>query len=303
MEFKEQLKKEVEMIEDILSGYLPEEKGLQKTVLEAMNYSVNGGGKRLRPMLLLESFRLFGGKEEDVHPFMAALEMIHSYSLVHDDLPALDDDDYRRGRLTTHREYGEDMAILAGDALLNYAYEICADAIVAAQDEGGRKRAARAFQILSKKAGIYGMVGGQTVDVEQEGGILSKAVLDFIHALKTGALIEAAMMMGGVLAGADEREVAVLEQAAADIGKAFQIQDDILDVVSTTEELGKPVGSDEKNGKTTYVSLVGLEEAKHLVKTLSEAGIGKLKGLCQERNLPENKFLEELLVTLIHRRK
>lgn len=303
MEFKEQLKNEVNMIEDILSGYLPREEGLQKTVLEAMNYSVNGGGKRLRPMLLLESFRLFGGKEQDAYPFMAALEMIHSYSLVHDDLPALDDDDYRRGRLTTHREFGEDMAILAGDALLNYAYEICADAIVAAGDEEGRKRAARAFQILSKKAGIYGMVGGQTVDVEQEGGILSKAVLDFIHALKTGALIEAAMMMGGVLAGADEREAALLEQAAAGIGKAFQIQDDILDVTSTTEVLGKPVGSDEKNGKNTYVSLVGLEEAKRLVEELSEAGIRKLKELCRERSLPENEFLEELLITLIHRTK
>lgn len=303
MEFKEQLKQEVTMIEDILSGYLPKEEGLQKTVLEAMNYSVNGGGKRLRPVLLLESLRMFGGKEEAAYPFMAALEMIHSYSLVHDDLPALDDDDYRRGRLTTHREFGEDMAILAGDALLNYAYEICADAIVSAENEESRKRSARAFQILSKKAGIYGMVGGQTVDVEQEGGILSREVLDFINALKTGALIEAAMMMGGVLAGAEDGEVAVLEQAAADIGKAFQIQDDILDVVSTTEELGKPVGSDEKNGKNTYVSLVGLEEAKRLVKELSESGIGKLKGLCQERNLPENVFLEELLVTLIHRRK
>lgn len=301
--FEDTLKEKVAETEAIIQSFLPEETGLQSTVLEAMNYSVLAGGKRLRPLFVKEVYEMLGGTEEKVHPFMAAIEMIHSYSLVHDDLPALDDDDYRRGRLTTHREYGEDMAILAGDGLLNYAYEICSHAIVKETELESMKRAAKAFQILASKAGIYGMVGGQTVDVEREGEVLSKEILDFINELKTGALIEAAMMMGAVLAGATEEEVIQIEKGASAIGKAFQIQDDVLDVVSTTEVLGKPVGSDEKNGKNTYVRLVGLEEAKKLVADLSEEGIACFTTVCHNRGKELPEFFNQLLLALINREK
>lgn len=248
---KEQLPKKIEQIENMIYPFLPEEKGLQKTVLTAMNYSVKAGGKRLRPMLMLETYRMFGGEDLSViEPFMAAIEMIHTYSLIHDDLPALDNDDLRRGLPTAHVKFGEAMAILAGDALLNYAFETASKAFCGdAQDI----TTAKAMQILAKKPGIYGMIGGQTVDVEEENKEISFDTLMYIHNNKTAALIECAMMIGAVLAGASEDETATIEKIANKVGIAFQIEDDILDVVSTSETLGKPAGSDEKNGKNTYV--------------------------------------------------
>ena len=263
-------------IEEILARYLPEETGMQKTVLEAMNYSVTAGGKRIRPRMMEASYRLFGGRGPEIEPFMAALEMIHSYSLVHDDLPAMDNDTLRRGKPTTWSAYGEAMGILAGDALLTYAFETCAKAFAQTEHPG---RVGRSMGILAEKAGISGMVGGQAVDVELTGQPVSREQLDFIYRLKTGALLEAALMIGAVLAGATEGQVRQMEQIAADIGMAFQIQDDILDVTSTQEELGKPIGSDERNQKTTYVTLEGLDAARAEVRRLSERAIASLETL------------------------
>ncbi len=294
MNFKEELQRRTKEIEEIIKEYLPEETGFQKTVLEAVNYSVLAGGKRLRPMLMQETFRMFGGEGKLVHPFMAAIEMIHTYSLVHDDLPAMDNDEYRRGKKTTHAVYGEAMGILAGDGLLNLAFETAAETFSMETSP----RTARALQILARKAGIYGMIGGQVVDVESEGRPLSREKLDFIYRLKTSALIEASMLIGAVLAGASEEEASAIESVAGDVGLAFQIQDDILDVTSTLEVLGKPIHSDDKNNKTTYVTLEGLEKAKEDVEKISERALATLESL-QYRN----EFLEELIRMLITREK
>ena len=296
MNFKEEQAKRVEAIEKILKKYLPAQEGHQKVIMEAMEYSVMAGGKRLRPMLMQETYKLFGGEGELVEPFMAAIEMIHTYSLVHDDLPAMDDDDYRRGRKTTHVVYGEAMGILAGDALLNFAFETAAKAFT--MFPGKSLEIGKALQVLAGKAGIYGMIGGQVVDVASAGNSISKDVLDFIYELKTSALIESSMMIGAILAGADEADVQTIEKIAKNVGIAFQIQDDILDVTSTVEELGKPIHSDEKNEKTTYVTLVGLEKAKEYVENISMEAI-ELLGTFKTGD----SFLEELLKALIHRKK
>lgn len=295
MEIKSELKKRVSEIEKILEQYLPEENGYQKTVLKAMNYSVRAGGKRLRPMLMQEFYKLFGGNSKVIEPFMAAIEMIHTYSLVHDDLPAMDNDLYRRGKKTTHAVYGEAMGILAGDALLNFAYETIASSFLL---EPENSNIGRAFLVLSKKAGIYGMVGGQTVDVESEGQAIEAEKLNFIYRLKTSALLEASMMVGAILAGAGEEELKVVESLAGKVGLAFQIQDDILDETSTLEVLGKPIGSDKKNQKTTYVTLFGVEKSEREVERLTMEAMEELKSLSGE-----NRFLSELLLYLIHREK
>ena len=294
MDFQLELRNRVADIEQIIKKYLPQEEGLQRTVIEAMNYSVMVGGKRLRPMLMKETFKLFGGDAEVIEPFMAAIEFIHTYSLVHDDRPALDNDEYRRGKKTTHAVYGEAMGILAGDALLNYAFETATKALELELSAN----TAKALQVLASKAGIYGMIGGQVVDVESENKKVSMETVKFIHELKTGALIESAMLIGAILGGATEEEQASIQQIALNIGFAFQIQDDILDVTSSTEELGKPVGSDEKNQKSTYVGLKGLEQAKQDVEVLSNRAIAELQALPNR-----NTFLEELIRELIKRRK
>ena len=294
MNFKEEYTDRVEKIEKILKKYLPEKEGYQRTIMEAMEYSLMAGGKRLRPMLMWESYRLFGGEGAAIEPFMAAIEMIHTYSLVHDDLPAMDNDEYRRGRKTTHIVYGEDMGILAGDALLNYAFETACRAFE--EESEHALRIGKALKILADKAGIYGMIGGQVVDVQESGKAVSGEVLDFIYRLKTSALIEASMMAGAVLAGAEEGQVSRMEQIAGKIGLAFQIQDDILDVTSTEEVLGKPIHSDEKNQKTTYVTLLGIEQAQKKVEELSNEAIALL-----HQFTGENAYLERLLIQLIHR--
>lgn len=295
METEREIALRVEQIEEIIKKYLPEEKGYQKSVIEAMNYSILAGGKRLRPMLMQETYRLFGGKSAVIEPFMAAIEMIHTYSLVHDDLPAMDNDEYRRGRKTTHVVYGEACGILAGDGLLNYAFETALEAF---SIEPENQNIAKALKVLATKAGIYGMIGGQTVDVEYSGKPLDKDRLDFIYRLKTGALLEASMLIGAILAGATKNEQKVIEQTAADLGLAFQIQDDILDVTSTQEILGKPIGSDEKNQKTTYVTLEGLEKAKTDVEEISRTAVARLESL-----VVKNEFLVRLMLYLIHREK
>jgi len=295
MDIKKEIAEHTSQVEEIIKKYLPEETGYQKTVMEAMNYSFLAGGKRLRPMLMQETYRLFGGTSDIIEPFMAAIEMIHTYSLIHDDLPAMDNDDYRRGRKTTHVVYGEAMGILAGDALLNFAFETACKGLM---QEVGNPAVARAVQILAQKAGIYGMLGGQVVDVESEGQPLEREKLDFIYDLKTGALIEASMLIGAVLAGASEKEQQVILQVAKDVGLAFQIQDDILDVTSDIETLGKPIGSDEKNHKTTYVTIRGLAQAQKDVEEISERALEGVASLSEE-----NVFLNELIRYLIHRKK
>jgi geranylgeranyl diphosphate synthase type II len=294
--FQEGLGERIRQIETLLKAFLPKAEGPQKVIMEAMEYSLMAGGKRLRPMLMQEAYRLCGGRGKVVEPFMAAIEMIHTYSLVHDDLPAMDDDEYRRNRKTTHIVYGEDMGILAGDALLNYAFETACRAF---ETEGADPAGVgKALGILAGKSGIFGMVGGQVVDVQSTGMEISGETLDFIYRLKTGALIEASLMVGAVLAGADEKQVDGLESIAAKIGMAFQIQDDILDVESTQEVLGKPTHSDEKNQKTTYVTWKGLERAKEETERLSREAIRELRAL-----KPQDTFLEMLLESLIHRKK
>ena len=294
MDFSYELNTRTSEVENIIKSFLPVENGLQKTVISAMNYSVLAGGKRLRPMLMQETFKQFGGSGKVIEPFMAAIEMIHTYSLVHDDLPAMDNDEYRRGKKTTHAVYGETMGILAGDGLLNFAFETATKAFDTAVDTN----VANALKILACKAGIYGMIGGQVADIESEGKNVGIDTICFIHKNKTAALIEASMLIGAVLAGANEKELEQIEKAATNIGFAFQIQDDILDITSTTEVLGKPVGSDDKNQKSTYVAIKGLTQSKLDVKCLSEEAIAILRSF-KKRNI----FLEELVEMLISRNK
>ncbi|HKM33148.1 MAG TPA: farnesyl diphosphate synthase [Lachnospiraceae bacterium] len=298
------IKKRAGEIDDILKSYLPAEEGLQKTVIEAMHYSVLAGGKRIRAMLMQETYRLCGGQGKIVEPFMAAMEMIHTYSLIHDDLPAMDNDEYRRGRKTTHVVFGEGMAVLAGDALLNYAFETALTSFSSCDAAGiplveRYQMASAALIILAKKAGIYGMIGGQTADIEAE---TKKDItidrLIFIHEHKTAALMEGSMMIGAILAGADTNTVDSMEKCAHNIGVAFQIQDDILDVIGNEEKIGKKVGSDEKNHKQTYVTMKGVKEAEKEVKRLSAEALAILME-CPG----DSQFLQELTKYLIHRNK
>lgn len=295
MNISEEITKRASDIETRIKGFLPEQYEYQKTIVDAMSYSVLAGGKRLRPMLMEASYQMFGGEGEELDAFMAAIEMIHTYSLVHDDLPAMDNDLYRRGKKTTHAVYGEAMGVLAGDALLNFAFETVADAMVRS---AGDMRVAKAFAVLAKKAGIYGMIGGQVVDVESEkkGQQIDRDCLDFIYRLKTGALIEASLMIGAILAGASEEEVSLMEEAGTKLGLAFQIQDDILDVTSSLEVLGKPIGSDARNEKATYVAFEGLEKAGAEVERLSREAVAILDGFKREHT-----FLRELFMYLINR--
>ena len=316
MDFEQELQKKTEMVEHIIKEYMPREAGFQKTVVEAMEYTMSAGGKRIRPVLMMSSYELLGGREKLVEPFMAAMEMIHTYSLIHDDLPALDNDDYRRGRKTAHIVYGEAMAILAGDSLLNYAYETAVKAFdlleskyatnAGLSDRGAeelrnelreRKHVEQALAILAAKPGIYGMIGGQVADVELTGSILNEEQLTFIYENKTGALIEASMLIGGILVGAEESAIEKLQKVAYNIGMAFQIQDDILDETATFEELGKPIHSDEKNEKVTYVTLHGIDASKREAERLSEEAVSLLNSFG-----PNAKFLTELTRYLIHRK-
>ena len=283
-------------VEKIIYHYLPKEEDFQKTVFQAMNYSIKAPGKRLRPILMLETFKMFGGDSKAIEPFLAAIEMIHTYSLVHDDLPAMDNDLLRRGKPTTHAVYGEAMGVLAGDALLNYAFET---AISAFRDDPSNYEAiVECLEILSEKAGVYGMIGGQVVDVESEKSQgISREQIDFIYRLKTGALIEAAMMIGAKLAGASKMEVNTVEAIATKVGLAFQIQDDILDIEGDEATLGKPIGSDEKNQKATYVTFAGMDKSKDEVKRLTDEAIDMVKSLPYK-----NQFLEELLEYLVYRK-
>lgn len=302
MNFEKELSNKVKETDLCVQSFLPESGKYKELIVESARYSVEAGGKRLRPMILKESFQLCGGFDFNiVKPFMAAIEFIHSYSLVHDDLPAMDNDDYRRGKLTTHKKFGEDFGILAGDALLNHAYETMLNAILSSYSNGYDKdiifRMNKAAAVIAVKAGIDGMVGGQSLDVYLTGKDMNKDQLDYIFNLKTGALIEASFMAGGILAGADDNTVDDLCLAGHLVGVAFQIQDDILDIYGSEKELGKPVHSDEKNNKNTYVSLYGLDAAKEAVSDMSVRAENILK------NIGDNEFLIQLVNYLINRTK
>ena len=287
------LKNKAAEADEIIRQYLFPQEGLLKTLAEACNYSVLAGGKRLRPIIMKASYEAFGGNGPEIGPFMAAIEMIHSFSLVHDDLPCMDNDEFRRGKPTTWKQYGYAMAVLAGDELSIAAFETAAKA---ADLGGDAARVIRALSVLAQKAGLYGMMGGQSLDVERTGEPLTKEELNLIYRQKTGALLEASMMIGCILAGGTEEQAEECGRIASLVGMGFQIRDDILDETATTEQLGKPVGSDRKNEKTTYVTAYGLERSGQFAAEYTKEAVGRLSVL-----LPEDTFLKELFLYLIDR--
>lgn len=265
MEFKQCLKEKASFVEKVLKEYMPKEEGYQKTVIEAMNYSLSAGGKRLRPILTLEACKIVGGNEDEAIPFAIAIEMIHTYSLIHDDLPALDNDDLRRGRPTNHKVYGEAMGILAGDALLNYAFEVM---LAGSINKENPEKYLKAINEIAKGAGIYGMIGGQVVDVESENKQIEKEKLDYIHMNKTATMMVGCMRAGATIGGANSEQMEEITKYAKNIGLSFQIVDDILDIVGDEAKLGKKVGSDIENHKSTYPSLLGLDKSKEIAHNL-----------------------------------
>ncbi|HBG5343863.1 TPA: polyprenyl synthetase family protein [Clostridioides difficile] len=293
MEFKQCLKEKASFIENILKEYMPKEEGYQKTVIEAMNYSLSAGGKRLRPLLTLEACKIVGGNEEDAIPFAVAIEMIHTYSLIHDDLPALDNDDLRRGRPTNHKVYGEAMAILAGDALLNYAFEVM---LAGSVNKENPEKYLKAINEIAKGAGIYGMIGGQVVDVESENKQIEKEKLDYIHMNKTAAMMVGCMRAGATIGGANSEQMEEITKYAKNIGLSFQIVDDILDIVGDETKLGKKVGSDIENHKSTYPSLLGLDKSKEIAHNLIDEAKKSIEKLSDDVD-----FLKGLAEYIINR--
>lgn len=291
------IKYDITYINNVIYKYLCDENSLSKLVREAMNKAVINGGKRVRPLLILETYKLCGGKNIDIlHPFMAGIEFIHTFSLIHDDLPCIDNDELRRGKKSTWAEFGEDMAVLAGDALSIEAFRIITTAMLDLKDESIIKRYIKALDVLGKNSGIDGMVGGQVLDVQKTGENLSKEELYYIYTLKTGALIEASMLIGAILAGADEFTIEKVKKLAFNIGMSFQIKDDILDETSSSEELGKPVHSDRDNNKNTYVSIYGLEYAKKYLEKMEEDALILLDSFEED-----SSKLKEIVAWLIKR--
>ena len=294
MTFEQQMKDNKDIIEALLPLYLGQAKGMEDRVYEAMAYSLMAGGKRLRPMILMEVLKLMGGSIAHGEAFIAAIEMIHTYSLIHDDLPAMDDDELRRGLPTCHVKFGEDMAILAGDGLLNRAFEIMTESSIV--NELGN-RGLKAMACLGEKAGTRGMIGGQVVDILSERKDVDMDAVMYIHLHKTSALIEAAFMMGGYLSGADEPAIEQLRELGRCVGLAFQIQDDILDIESTEEKLGKPINSDERNAKMTYVGLKGMEESRQDIKDY----LDRADRLVSKLSMGDGDFLRNLITYIRNR--
>jgi len=275
MEFKYWMNERVKRTDDNLSAIIKEEENPQKIIYESMNYSLMSGGKRLRPVLLLGTYEIFQENIEEVIPFACAMEMIHTYSLIHDDLPAMDNDDYRRGRLSNHKKFGEATGILAGDGLLNKAFETGLEA--ALKSNLDINKCVRALCAISKSSGADGMIGGQIVDMYGHEKVSSIDDLKYMYSLKTGAIIKSSVVAGAILGGASDAEITALELYAEKLGIAFQIEDDILDVTSTQEVLGKAIGSDVANGKITYLSFVNIDEAKKHVEKFTQEAIESLK--------------------------
>lgn len=296
----EKLRELTETADRMILPYFPKETGMQKRLFESMNYSFDAGGKRIRPIMLMESFLLFGGNEDDLEmlaPFMAAVEMVHTASLIHDDLPAVDNDDFRRGKPTNHKAFGETTAIFAGDALLNYAFETMLEDTVKENDQVWKMKKLEAMNVLAKKGGAYGMLGGQMVDYlcEQKNDATLEELL-FIHEKKTAALIQAPLIMGAIFAGANREKIARIEQVGYLVGISYQIQDDILDCIGDEKVLGKKTGSDAKNAKTTYVTIKGLKDAQADQERMSKEAEGILSSIAEGPS-----SLRELIEMLIHR--
>lgn len=288
---KKQLVNDIKIIEDALNQYLPEKNNPQSIIYDSMRYSLLAGGKRLRPVLMLETGKMCGGNLSDLIPFACAIEMIHTYSLIHDDLPAMDNDDLRRGMPTNHIKFGESIAILAGDALLNKAFEI-----VSATNTQNPSLTLRAISILAKSAGTEGMIGGQVVDLESENKMIDSDLLKYLHSLKTGAIIRSSCVIGAVLSGASDEQVKAADDFALNLGIAFQIQDDILDVTGSEKSLGKPIGSDKENNKNTYVTLFGLDKARTLSEKYSKKSIDALNIFGDKAG-----FLKDMTLYLLNR--
>ncbi len=295
----------LDIIEAKIKEFIPKSLPEAQTVYKAMSEAVLNGGKRIRPLMMYETYKLFKNENADIDeiaPFMAAIEMIHTSSLIHDDLPCMDNDTLRRGKPTTWVSFGEDMAVLSGDALIVLASEIIYSAILNQKNLNDMSNAARAGKILFSKTGMEGMIGGQVVDVEKTGKTLNFEDLDFIYRLKTAALLEASLIIGAVIGGGDELEIKKIEKIALNIGMAFQIQDDILDETSSEKELGKPIHSDKKNQKTTYVTLFGIEKSKRKVKELSDEALTLLDDISKKDTKRDTKNLRDIIGWLIERK-
>lgn len=290
-DFKAQIEKYCDVVNTELMKYIPEANDGQRDVTKAMRYSLSNGGKRLRPIFVLEFCRMCGGDVNKALPYACAIEYIHTYSLIHDDLPCMDNDDMRRGKPSCHKMYGEATALLAGDALLTHAFEICS------LSELSDSQNLRAVSLLSQNAGVGGMIGGQVIDLKYEQSDPSISNILTVHRLKTGALISAACILGCIAAGADDEKIALASRYAYMIGTAFQIRDDLLDILGDEEKLGKPVGSDADNDKTTYVTLVGADRAQQDVKTLTDKAVEILD------SFSENDFMKTLSEYLVNREK
>ena len=294
MNFKEKQQSYANIVNEFLENYLKENDSLEKSIYSAMRYSLLAGGKRLRPVLALAVGEMLGGKIDEILPYACAIEMIHTYSLIHDDLPAMDNDDYRRGKLTNHKKYGEALAILAGDGLLNLAFELMLESTANNGEDLHQK--VKAMSYIAKSSGIQGMIAGQVIDTESEGKEIPYETLEYMHKCKTGALIKAPVLASAIICNASDEEYSSLEEYAGNLGLAFQIKDDILDVDGSTEKLGKRVGSDADNKKTTYVSLYGLEKSKLLLEETTFKAISSIKKFGDKA-----EFLIELAEYLIVR--
>ena len=307
--YQELLRGRTDYANTVIEKYLPKEEGFLSELISAMNYSVLVGGKRLRPVFIDSAYRLMGGKDKRNEPFMAAMEYLHTYSLVHDDMPEIDNDELRRGKPTTHSRYGAACGLLAGDGLLHWSTQTALRAFDYAGSDEDRRNIVKALTVFAEKSGPYGMLGGQSVDVLFTGKNPDKDRLDYIYRLKTCALIEGSMMIGAALAGADESTLEKLEEIGRCVGMAFQIQDDILDCTGDAAVFGKPLNSDEKNNKTTYVTLFGLDKAAEEVEALSKKAEdilesiakGRMASVYDEDFLKEKNFLLWLIGSLVKR--
>lgn len=307
--YQELLRGRTDYANTVIEKYLPKEEGFLSELISAMNYSVLVGGKRLRPVFIDSAYRFMGGKDKRNEPFMAAMEYLHTYSLVHDDMPEIDNDELRRGKPTTHSRYGAACGLLAGDGLLHWSTQTALRAFDYAGSDEDRRNIVKALTVFAEKSGPYGMLGGQSVDVLFTGKNPDKDRLDYIYRLKTCALIEGSMMIGAALAGADESTLEKLEEIGRCVGMAFQIQDDILDCTGDAAVLGKPLNSDEKNNKTTYVTLFGLDKAAEEVEALSKKAEdilesiakGRMASVYDEDFLKEKNFLLWLIGSLVKR--
>ena len=296
MGFKEDLTQKVDYINDNIKKYIKNTDCPEGILNESMKYSLTAGGKRLRPMLIISTYQLFSSDIEKCMPFAVAMEMVHTFSLIHDDLPAIDDDDYRRGKLTNHKKFNEATAILAGDGLLNYAYMIISEDIINSKDKIEQERKIRALKEFS--FAIDRMIAGEYVDTEYEGKQISSNYLEYMHENKTGALIEASVKIGAILSGAEEEQIIHLSEYAKKIGLAFQIKDDILSEIGDEKKLGKPVGNDREKGKCTYVTKYGLEKAQIMLSEQIEEAVNFIKDYAKK-----DEFLIELAIYIKNRDK